>query len=146
MNELIFIFHNCYCFDYIVIYRYINDFGLPDKKDLLKTQEGQDLILQMQKPSPVQLYESFTKESTEQSNPQTPTLEQWQMGDGLPKGKVVVRFTPEVHAFVRKLFLEGEVSDHKYTAGEAVKLMRVERNPDGSRKFSAHHWLKEAQV
>ena len=129
-----------------VINWYINDFGLPDKKDLLKTQEGKDLILQMQKPSPVQLNEDLTREKTETSDPLTPVLEKWKMGDGLPKAKVVVRFAPEVHTFVKKLFLEGEVSDHKYTAEEGVKLMRIERNVDGSRTFSAHQWLKEAQV
>ena len=129
-----------------VINWYIKDFGLPDKKDLLKTQEGRDLILQLQTPSPVQLDEDFIRERTDNSDPQTPILQQWKMGDGLPKPKVVVRFAPEVHNFVKKLFLEGEVSDHKYTAEEGVKLMRIERNQDGSRKFHAHQWLKEAQV
>ena len=27
-----------------------------------------------------------------------------------------------------------------------ARLMRIERNQDGSRKFHAHQWLKEAQV
>ena len=129
-----------------VINWYIKDFGLPDKSNLLKTQEGSDLILQMQKPSTVILCAAFRRANTENSSPDTPLIDFWKRGDGLPKPRTSKRFSQDVHAFVRRLFLEGENSSHKYTAAEAVQLMRVERNPDGSRRFSSHDWLKESQV
>lgn len=125
----------------------VSDFRLPDNKDLLATEEGKLLILELQKGSPQKLADSFSLESTKLTSSLLPLLEQYVMGHGLPLPRVVVHFDIDVHCFAYELFKIGqENAKQKVKAPKAVELMKVAKKPDGSLRFPDwKKWLSEKQ-
>ena len=126
----------------------VSDAGLPNTKDLLKTPEGRQMLLTLQKPKPANLDKTLPLASTNLTSHDVPLFDQCTMGHCLPKPRKVVKFSPEVHLFAYELFKEGVVpGGKKVTALQAVERMKLARNSDGSMRFpNWKEWLEERQV
>ena len=125
---------------------YAADFGLPDKTDLLETEEGKHLILQLQKSPDIFFNDDLPRRDTEHSKVNPGSNEEMPMGDGLPKARKNVRHAKDVHAFAQELFEIGLQNKRKVRACEAVELMYNAKNSDGSQRFLCSQWLDEGQV
>ena len=125
---------------------YAADFGLPNKSDLLRTEEGRFFISELQKSAPVHFNFDLPREDTVHSKVHPGPNEYLPMGDGLPKPKKNIRHGKNVHEYAMELFQIGLENNRKVRASEAVNLMQNAKDVDGIQRFSCDQWLDEGQV
>ena len=96
------------------------------------------------------LAEFLQQEETESLLEKYPDIKlRWEsssQGFGMKTYRTLAKFNEKHRQFLTKIFDEGARTNNKYTAEEALIIMREKRDDQGQRVFSAEEFLIESQV